>query len=118
MFADTLTLNYAGTGDLVLTKRKEQGYSSEYFGNIGSEDFILTIKHTVPQNRAGEHSHLVRLDVITFDAQNVIIGKASTWRVFGSYLGQQVIAKVTNLDKAIGSLMTAPNLTKLLNGES
>lgn len=119
MFAETLTLNFAGTGDLVLTRRKEGNYSSEYSGTIGTQDFILTVKHTIPPNRqGGEHSHLVRLDVITYDASNVIIGRASAWRVFGSYIGQQVTATVTNLDKALTSLMTAGNMTKLLNGES
>lgn len=119
MFAETLTLNFAGTGDLVLTRRKEANLSSEYAGTIGTQDFVLVIKHTIPPNRlGGEHSHLVRLDVTTYDATNKIIGRASSWRVFGSYIGQQVTTTVTNLDKALGSLMTAGNLTRLLNGES
>lgn len=119
MFADSLTLNYAGTGDLVLTKRREEGYSSEYFGTIGTTDFVMSIKHTIPRNRnGGEHSHLVRLDATTYDAENQIIARASSWRVFGSYVGQQVSTTVTNLDKAVGSFITAPNLQKLLLGES
>lgn len=119
MFADTLTLNFAGTGDLVLTKRREDGYSSEYFGTIGLTDFIMLIKHTIPKSRTtGETSHLARLDMITYDAANVVIAKASVWRVFGTYLGQQNATTVTNLDKAVASFQTAPNLVKLLAGES
>lgn len=119
MFADTLTCNYAGTGDLVLTKRKEDGYTSEYFGTIADRDFIATIKHTLPKSRAaGETSHMLRLDCIKYDATGLIIEKSSSWRVFGTYQGRQDATNVSNLDKAVGTIMTAPNLTKLLNGES
>lgn len=119
MYADSLTLNYAGTGDLVLTKRKESNYTSEYFGTIGLEDFTLHIKHTIPPSRlGGEHSHMVRMDIVTYDATNTVVAKSSVWRVFGSYLGQQNATRVTNADKAIVSFLTAPNMAKLLAGES
>jgi hypothetical protein len=119
MFADTLTCDYAGTGDLVLTKRKEDGYTSEYFGTISDRDFIATIKHTLPKSRVtGETSHMVRLDCIKYDAAGAIIEKSSSWRVFGTYLGRQDATNVANLNKTVGTIMTAGNLTKLLNGES
>lgn len=119
MFADTITTDYIGTGDLVLTKRKEDGYSSEYFGSIGLVDFKLSIKHTFPKDRTGgETSHMVRLDATEYDATNAIIRTWSVWRPFATNKGRQDTTMVTNLNKAVATFLTAPNLTKLLNGES
>lgn len=119
MFADSYSLNYAGTGDLVITRRGEEKFSSEYQGTVGLRDFVMAIKHTVPKQRAiGEASHVVRLDCLEYDATNLLIGKTSTWRVLGTYQGRQDATHMTNLDKALVSFLTAGNLTKLLNNES
>ncbi|DAD50691.1 coat protein [ssRNA phage SRR6960799_39] len=119
MFADSYSLNYAGTGDLVLTKRREDSFASEYQGTVGVRDFVMVIKHTVPKQRtSGEASHVVRLDCIEYDATNTVVAKSSTWRVLGTYQGRQDATHMSNMDKAVASFLTAGNLTKLLNNES
>lgn len=120
MFADTITTDFSGTGDLVLTRRKEDGYSSEYAGTIGLMDFVLSIKHTFPKDRTGTTptSHMVRLDVTEYDATNTVVRMASVWRPFATNKGRQDTTQITNLNKAMAAFLTAPNLTKLLNGES
>jgi hypothetical protein len=103
----------------VLTKRKEDGYSSEYFGSIGLVDFKMSIKHTFPKDRtAGETSHMVRLDATEYNADNLVIRKWSVWRPYSTNVGRQDTTGVTNLNKALNTFLTAGNLTKLLNGES
>lgn len=119
MFADSYTLDYKGTDDLILTKRKESNYSSEYFGTVGSDDIVVTIKHTIPATRlGGEHSHMVRMDIVTYGIDNVIVARKSVWRVFASYLGQQNATDLTNASSALGELLSSPNMVKLLAGES
>lgn len=119
MFADTLTLDYKGTDDLVLVKRKESNYSSEYFGSVGLDDVVMTIKHTIPATRlGGEHSHMVRFDITRYDAANAIVARFSTWRVLASYLGQQDSVTLADIYDSSSEFLNPGNITKILNGES
>lgn len=119
MFADSITVTFATTNDLVLTKRAESNYSSEYFGTIGLIDFKMSIKHTLPKDRlGGETSHMVRLDATEYNSDNEIIRTFSVWRPFATQKGRQDNTLITQLNNALGGVLSAGNVTKLLNGES
>lgn len=119
MFANTLTLNFVGTDDLVLTKRREDNMSSEYFGTIGAKDFVLHIKHTIPRTRnGGETSHLIRIDVTEYNNDNEVILRYSTWRVFTTQLGRQPTSDLTYLMGTVDEVLASTGISQLLNGES
>lgn len=120
MFADTITLDFKGTDDLVLSKRKEEGYSSEYFGSVDVYDIVMTVKHTFPASRvSGQTSHLIRMDVTEYDSEGAIYRTFSTWRVFSTFKGRQDSTTITDLDSSMSEfLATGSNLADLIQGVS
>jgi hypothetical protein len=120
MFADSITLDFKGTGDLVLLKRKEDGYSSEYAATVDVYDVTMTIKHTFPPSRvSGQTSHLVRMDVKEYDSTTGLqIRSFSTWRVIATTLGRQDNTTVTELYNSMSAFLDSTNLTSLITGSS
>lgn len=118
MFSDTITLDFEGTDDLVLNKRKEGNYSSEYFGTVGDVDIIMSIKHTFPKSRgSGTESHLVRFDLTEYDSTTgLIVRQASTWRVMATNTGRQDSTQMGNLYDSLSEFLDSTNVGSLLNG--
>jgi hypothetical protein len=118
MFSDTITLDFEGTDDLVLRKRKEGNYSSEYFGTVGDVDILMSIKHTFPKTRgSGAESHLVRFDLTEYDSDTgLIVRQASTWRVLATNSGRQDSTQMGNLYDSMSEFLDSTNVGSLLNG--
>ena len=118
---DTITMTLGGSGGTakVLTKVSDANYTSEYFLREATATYRLTVKHTVPAGRSGGvESHLFRFDVETYDAENVLLRKESTWSVFETRQGIQADTSLTAQAKALVYVMDATLIGKLLGRQS
>lgn len=89
MLDNTLTIDYGAHTGTVLTRIREEGYGSEYYGEAGVYKFTLTVKHTVPARGQPGESHLVRLDVEHYDADGLYLRTSSAWLVIKTFDGVQ-----------------------------
>jgi hypothetical protein len=91
MLGTTITLSVNSVNKVLSRVSDPEPYSSTYFLEDGVDDYTLTFKHTVPRSRgASKESHLVRLDVNTYDATSgALLRKHSTWIVDETGIGKQ-----------------------------
>lgn len=102
MLANSYTLDFAGTDDLVLVRTNQDAGGSTYFFRGSSLDVTMNIKHTYPAARtSGEESHLVRMDVQSYDAEGVLIRTTSAWTVITTRGGAQDTTVASNIHKAL-----------------
>lgn len=91
MLGTTITLTVNAVAKVLARVNDSEPYSSTYFLEDGNDDYTLNIKHTVPSSRgASTESHLVRLDVTSYDATSgAILRKQSCWEVMQTVTGKQ-----------------------------
>lgn len=90
MLANSYTLDYTGTDDLVLKRTNQDAGGSTFFFRGSNYDVTMSVKHTYPAVRgSGEESHLVRFDVQQYDADGVLVRTSSVWTVFATRGGAQ-----------------------------
>jgi hypothetical protein len=90
MLGATITLSVNAVNKVLARVNDSEPFSSTYFLEDGLDDHTLTIKHTVPSTRgASKESHMVRYDVVTYDAAGAMLRKQSTWMVLEASLGKQ-----------------------------
>jgi hypothetical protein len=120
MFANSITLDFKGTGDLILNRIDEGGLSSTFFGVVGVYDVTMTIKHTKPKSRVTTGaSHLVRWDVKEYSSDGTtIVREMSDWRVYQTSAGQQDATTLTDISDAMTAFLDSTNLAALLNYSS
>lgn len=112
MLGSTITLAVNAVNKVLVRVNDSEPYQSSYFLEDGDHDITLTIKHQIPSLRAaGKESHLVRLDVVSYDAEGVVIRKQSTWTVLETALGRQ---DSTNLGYYFAALATWASTNKAL----
>jgi hypothetical protein len=91
MLGTTITLSVNSVNKVLSRQNDSEPNSSTYFLEDGNDDYLLNIKHTFPTVRGtGKESHLVRLDVVTYDATlGTVLRKQSTWTVLEASIGKQ-----------------------------
>lgn len=90
MLTSTITLSVNAVNKVLSRVNDSEPFSSTYWLEDGTTEYQLTIKHTVPSRRgASKESHLVRLDVTEYDADNAVIRKQSVWQVMEASVGRQ-----------------------------
>jgi len=91
MLGSTITLSINAVNKVLARVNDSEPYTSNYFLEDGLVDYELKITHTVPKNRNSgtKESHLVRLDVTTYDSDGILIRKQSTWTVMETSTGRQ-----------------------------
>lgn len=90
MLGTTITIAVNAVNKVLARINDSEPFSSTYFLEDGFDDYTLSIKHTIPSTRgASKESHLVRLDVVTYDAAGVVARKQSTWTVLEASIGKQ-----------------------------
>lgn len=112
MLGSTITLTVNAVAKVLGRINDSEPYSSTYFLEDGLDDYELTIKHTVPSTRgASKESHLVRLNVTSYDASGVVLRKQSTWTVMEASIGRQ---DSTTLGYFVAALSTWVSTNKAL----
>lgn len=90
MLGSTITLAINAVNKVLVRVNDSEPYSSQYWLEDGDDEYLLTVKHTVPKTRAAsKESHLVRLDVTNYDTDGVLIRKQSSWVVLEVGIGRQ-----------------------------
>jgi hypothetical protein len=117
MIGDSLTITY-NAASKVLLKVNQDNYGAEYFLRESLAIYRLKISHTIPAKLGTNESHLVRLDVETYDANGELVRTESCWTVMKTADAAQ---NSTTLLYAINSLVgwtTSANMTKVMGRES
>lgn len=122
MLSNTLTLTW-GVDPVTLTKIREGGYSSEYFGSFvtatgRTQKFMLSVKHTLPKVPGSGDSHLIRLDVEYYETDGSFMKDFSIWTVIRSSTITPTKGDVDFLNKGLQSLMTTALTDQLTQYES
>lgn len=91
MLGSTITLSINAVNKVLSRVNDSEPYTAIYFLEDGLVDYELKITHTVPKTRNSgtKESHLVRLDVYTYDSEGILLRKQSTWTVFETGTGRQ-----------------------------
>jgi len=90
MLSSTITLTVNGVAKVLSRITGSEPYQSKYWLEDGLVEYLLSFKHTVPSKRGiSKESHLVRLDVNTYDADNVLVRTQSVWTVLEVSVGRQ-----------------------------
>jgi hypothetical protein len=116
MFADPLAITYNAAAKN-LNRINQDGYTSEYFLDGTTLKFTASVKHTIPAKGGSGESHMLRLDVDTYDASGVYVRRCSAWVVAKTFDNSQ---NSTDLGYALDALITAlttTNKAKLLGRE-
>jgi hypothetical protein len=113
MLGSTITLSVNAVNKILVRVNDSEPYSSTYFLEDGTTDYTLIFKHTVPASRgASKESHLVRLDVVEYDATTGdILRKQSVWEVMEASTGRQ---DSTTLGYYVAALNTWVSTNKAL----
>lgn len=94
-------------------------YSAVYYLEDGTVDYTVTIKHTVPASRgSGKESHLVRLDVNTYDEDNVLLRKQSVWVVAEASFGRQDTTTLNYAAQGLFGFLDSTDMAKVLGRQS
>lgn len=113
MLANSYTLDYTGTDDLVLKRTNQDAGGSTFFFRGSNYDVTMTVKHTYPAVRgSGEESHLVRFDVQQYDTDGILIKTSSVWTVIVTRGGAQDNTVSSDI---FGSLMEFMGLSGMLD---
>jgi hypothetical protein len=78
----------------------------------------MSIKHTIPPKGESGESHLCRLDVDYYDAENVLLRTSSAWTVIKTFDGVQLATASDNTTQALVDFLTDGNIDKLIARES
>lgn len=115
--SDPVVLAYDG-GNLNFARINQDNYGAEYYVVSGTKRLTLSIKHTKPAAGEPGESHLIRLDVEHYDANGLLLRKASAWTVIRTDLGIQDQESSEDVTEALVALLTAGNITKFVGRES
>jgi bifunctional ADP-heptose synthase (sugar kinase/adenylyltransferase) len=112
MLGSTITLSINAVNKVLVRVDDSEPYSSKYFLEDGDDEYTLKFTHTVPKSRgASKESHLVRLDVDTYDSDDVLVRRQSVWTVMEASSGRQ---DATTLGYYAQGLMTWLGTNKAL----
>lgn len=91
------------------------GNTSAYFLSEALRDYTLSIKHTVPKIRGqSKENHLVRLDVVDYNADGTTLRKSSCWMVLETSEGVQNDTDLTYFKTGLTGFLDATNTAKVL----
>jgi subtilisin-like proprotein convertase family protein len=113
MLADTLSITYNAVA-VTLNKIREQNFTSTYFAESSAGKFTLDVKHTIPPQGGTGESHLVKLTVEYFDANNVYQKSVSPWVVIKTFDGAQNATDALRASKALVGLLSDAFLTQVI----
>jgi hypothetical protein len=117
MFANTIAITYNAVSK-TLVRSEQVGRTSEYYLNDGLTRFYLRFSHTVPSNGGGGESHMVRLDVETYDGTTGLLKRTdSAWTVIKTFNAAQDDTGAENVAKALVAFTTNANITSLVDRE-
>nr|UJQ85342.1 MAG: hypothetical protein 2 [Leviviridae sp.] len=116
-FGDPIAITYNAVAKN-LVKINQDSYGAEYYLDEGTTRFHLSIKHTIPPKGAPGESHLIRLDVETYDADDILLRTSSAWLVAKTFDGKQNTTTSDYVCQALVDLLTDGNVDKLLARES
>lgn len=117
MLSNTLDVTY-NAATKTLSRIKDDGYSSEYYLDDGTEKYSLSVKHTIPARGAPGESHLIRLDVEHYDANGVFLRTSSAWSVIKTFDNTQDTTNANRVANALVALLDTTMVSKLANRES
>lgn len=91
MLGTTATVTINSVAKVLARINDSEPYSATYFLEEATREYTLQIKHTIPATRgASKESHLVRLDVVDYDATSgELVRKQSAWTVMECSSGRQ-----------------------------
>lgn len=118
MLDSELTFDYDGSS-LTVKRINQDNYSSEYFGEVGTQKIKLTINHTIPGRGGAGESHLVRFDVEHYDATGIFVRQSSAWTVIKTFDSVQDTAASTAAYDGLAAFMATSGVVgSVLNRES
>lgn len=120
MLGTTITITVNSVAKVLARVSDPEPYSATYFlADSSTRDYELSIKHTIPKVRgASKESHLVRLDVVDYDADGVVIRKQSYWTVSEVSIGRQDTTQLGYYAASVMAYLTPTNLGFILNRDS
>lgn len=119
MLGTTVSITVNAVAKVLNRVNDSEPYSATYFLEDGTEDYTLTVKHTIPSSRgSSKESHLVRLDVNYYDAENVLLRRQSIWTVAEVSNGRQDTTTLDYLAQGLFGFLNTTNMTKVLGRQS
>jgi len=119
MIGSTITFDVNAVAKTLNRVNDSEPYSATYFLAEATRDYTVTIKHTIPSVRgASKESHLVRLDVVDYDADGVAIHKHSCWTVCEVTLGAQNTTDLGYFFFGLTDFCDSTNMAKVLSRQS
>lgn len=117
MLANSFTLDYTGTDDLILKRTNQDAGGSTFFFRGSTYDVTMTIKHQYPAARSsGEESHLVRFDVQQYDGDGVHLRTTSVWTVLTTRGGAQDTTVSTNIFETMSEFFAQSGMLAAILG--
>lgn len=117
MLDNTISITYNAVSK-TLSRIKDDGYSSDYYLDDGTEKYSLSVKHTIPSRGEPGESHLVRLDVEHYDGTGEFLRTSSAWTVVKTFDGVQDTVAGNRTANALIGLLDTTFVAKILNRES
>jgi len=119
-FENTLSITYDGVVKN-LVRVDDGNYSSTYRLDepANFRKFELRINHFLPKTQGGPNElHNVKLDVLHFNADNVLTHTSSTWGSIKTFLGAQNSTDSENCADALVGLLTPAFIARVASQES
>jgi hypothetical protein len=119
MIGSTITITINAVAKTLNRVNDSEPYSATYFLAEATRDYTATIKHTIPTTRgASKESHLVRLDIVDYDADGVVTKKQSAWTVLEASIGSQNTTDLGYFANGLMDFLDATVLPKVLARQS
>jgi hypothetical protein len=112
--SDPTVLTYA-TVAKSLNRTNQDNFGSTYYLEDGTKRFTLNVKNTIPAKGKSGESHLIRLDVEHYDANNLLLRVSSAWTVIRTDDGIQDATSSQDAALALAGFLTAANIAKLVS---
>jgi hypothetical protein len=119
MIGDTIGITYNAVAK-TLVKVNQDNFGADYYydDSAALQRFFLKVRHTIPARGKTGESHMMRLDVETYDASGVLLRTSSSWNVLATNDGIQDTTVSGRVQAALLTAATSTNTNKLLGRES
>lgn len=115
MLGTTITVTVNAVAKVLNRVNDSEPYSASYYLSEATRDYTVTVKHTVPKVKgASRESHLLRMDIVDYDANGLAIRKSSVWTVLETSVGSQNDVDMGYFRAGLAGFLDATNTTKIL----
>lgn len=119
MIGDTIGITYNAVAK-TLSKVNQDSYGADYYLDDSANlmRFYIKIRHTIPARGKSGESHMLRLDVETYDSAGALLRTSSAWNVMATNDGVQDFTTSKRVQAALLTAATVANTDKILGRES